>query len=549
MFLLRVRQPGHDETVVPMRGDQLTIGRSPACRLSFPQQKALSRTHARFALEGDGWTIEDLDSSNGTLLNGARLEGKRGLGAGDSVRMGEIELLFEPIKSASGLVGAEFESEGAVSPKTSFQYTNLHAILARSQGATIHGRPEGVRPISDALTALLKVGRELGAHQPLEQLFETILELASDAVGARRGLLMTVEGDALVVRASRGESFRISRSISQRVLKEKVSVVVADVAVDPKWELHQSIVSQGIRSLMAAPLQTDERVIGLIYLDSTGTSQPFSSADLDLLTVMANVAAMRIERERLALVEKEQQFLESELRQAAEIQRQCLPAQAPQVAGFTLAGFSQPCRTVGGDYYGFFERRDGRFCIVLGDVAGKGMAAALLMMNLQARVQILAEDADDPAVIAERLNRTLAPICPSNRFVTLFVMILDPRTGDLAFCNAGHEPALVVRARGEIEPLLDGGPVIGLFGDLRYERGDCRLESGDAVVLFTDGITEARGSGGDEFGTDRIGEVFRARNGASATEVLASLNAAVRTWLAGAQAHDDVTAVALVRET
>lgn len=532
-----------------MRGDQLTIGRSSSCRLSFPQQKALSRTHARFAREGSGWTIEDLGSSNGTLLNGVRLEGKCSLGAGDNVRLGEVELLVEPVSNASGLVGAEFESDAAVSPKSSFQYTDLHAILARSQGAaTVFGRPADVRPINDALTALLKVGRELGAHQPLEQLFETILELASDAVGARRGLLMTIEEDSLVVRARRGEGFRISRSISERVLKEKVSVVVADVAVDPKWELHQSIVSQGIRSLMAAPLQTDDRVIGLIYLDSTGTSRPFSSADLDLLTVMANVAAMRIERERLALVEKEQQFLESELRQAAEIQRQCLPATAPQVKGFTLAGFSQPCRTVGGDYYGYFERQDGRVCIVLGDVAGKGMAAALLMMNLQARVQILAEDASDPAAITERLNRTLNPICPSGRFVTLFVMILDPATGETTFCNAGHEPPLVVRAGGDVETLLEGGPVIGIFKDLQYERGDCRLEPGDAVVLFTDGITEARGAAGEEFGTDRLSEVFRAHRGASATDVLKSLDGAVKTWLAGSQAHDDVTAVALIRE-
>src|SRR5690606_6648840 len=225
---------------------------------------------------------------------------------------------------------------------------------------------------------------------------------------------------------------------------------------------HQSIAGQGIRSLMAAPLQTDDRIIGLIYLDSTVTSRPFSSADLDLLTVMANVAAVRIERERLAVVEKEQQLLESELQQAAEIQRQCLPATAPQVAGFTLAGFSKPCRTVGGDYYGYFERSDGRVCIVLGDVAGKGRAAGLLMMSLQARVQILAEDVDDPATIVQRLNRTLTPICPSNRFVTLFVMILDPATGELAFCNAGHEPPLLVRAGGDVQPLLEGGPVIGL---------------------------------------------------------------------------------------
>ena len=111
MFLLRVREPGRDETVVPMRGDQLTIGRSPSCRLSFPQQKALSRTHAQFVRDGDGWIIEDLRSSNGTLLNGSRLEGKRSLEAGDSVRLGELELLFEPVESASGLVGAEFESD------------------------------------------------------------------------------------------------------------------------------------------------------------------------------------------------------------------------------------------------------------------------------------------------------------------------------------------------------------------------------------------------------------------------------------------------------
>jgi serine phosphatase RsbU (regulator of sigma subunit) len=150
-------------------------------------------------------------------------------------------------------------------------------------------------------------------------------------------------------------------------------------------------------------------------------------------------------------------------------------------------------------------------------------------------------------VIAERLNRTLTPICPSNRFVTLFVMILDPATGAVAYCNAGHEPPLLVRAGGDVESLTAGGAVIGLFGEMQYERGNCQVDSGDAVVLFTDGITEARGADREEFGTDRISEVFRARNGAAA-EVLESLNTAVKTWLAGAQAHDDVTAVALVRE-
>jgi hypothetical protein len=216
MFHLLVRQPGRAETPLPMRGDQLTIGRSVGCQLSFPQEKALSRTHAVFAREGGGWTIEDLGSSNGTHLNGTRLRGRRPLEIGDRIRLGSLDLLFEAGMPASELVGAEFES-GPVA-QTIIQYTDLQAILARSQALPASfGRPQELNPLSDAVTALLKVGRELGAHQPLAQLFETILELATDAVGARRGLLMTLDGEQLVIRASRGETFRISKGISEKV--------------------------------------------------------------------------------------------------------------------------------------------------------------------------------------------------------------------------------------------------------------------------------------------------------------------------------------------
>ena len=153
----------------------------------------------------------------------------------------------------------------------------------------------------------------------------------------------------------------------------------------------QSIVSQNVRTLMAVPLQTDTQVLGLIYIDLAHPFREFTIDDLNLLTVMANVAAIRIERERFAEIENARRRLANELEQAAEIQRQFLPREIPQIPGLELAGYNAPCRTVGGDYYDFVSYPDGQVAIVVGDVCGKGMPAALLMMTLQARFQVLAE--------------------------------------------------------------------------------------------------------------------------------------------------------------
>ena len=539
-YVLRVKEPGRHETFAPLKGDELSIGRLESNDFSYPERKALSRKHAVFTRAGDAWRIEDCGSSNGTFVNKERLAGPHMLRHGDRVQVADLEFVFE----ASRTPTADAFEFSAGTMEFNAHTTNLQTVLAK---AKTPGKDSTDGLAARTVTALLRVGRELGVSRPLDELFETILTLATEAVGARRGLLMTLDESQLLVRARRGDDFRISQRVRNQVIDEKLSLIIADAQADPDWESHQSIVAQGIRSLLAAPLQTDDRVIGLLYLDSWGGSRLFSEQDLELITVMANVAAIRIERERLEAVEKSKQVLEFELNQAAEIQRQCLPGEPPQVPGFDLAGFSRPCRTVGGDYYGFFPRPDGRVCVVLGDVAGKGMPASLLMMNLQARVQILAETNDDPAAIVDRLNRTLHPICPGNRFVTLFVSILDPRTGEIEYCNAGHEPPLWVKAKGGVEPLTAGGPVIGLFPALPFEGDKRTLEVGDAVVMFTDGITEASSPQGTEFGTERIGQAFAARTGASARGSLAALESLVIDWLSGRPAHDDVTAVALVR--
>jgi len=257
---------------------------------------------------------------------------------------------------------------------------------------------------------------------------------------------MTAEGDDLVVRANKGEGFRISTAVRDRVLNSGLSVLVRDTSIDDAFRERRSIVEQHIRTLMAVPLQTRDKIIGIIYVDSPSLQREFSKDDLNLLTVMANVAAIRIENTRLFEVEQARQLMARELEQAAEIQQGFLPAVAPVIRGLDVAGHNAPCRTVGGDYYDFFPYGSSRIAMVLGDVSGKGMPASLLMMGLQARVQVLIEEPKSLADVMTRLNRITSANCPSNRFISLFFCILDGDTGELIFCNAGHNPPVLVRA-------------------------------------------------------------------------------------------------------
>src|SRR5581483_8460178 len=230
----------------------------------------------------------------------------------------------------------------------------------------------------------------------------------------------------------------------------------------------------------------------------------FTESDLGLLTVMANVAAIRIENVRLAEIEQAERITRRELAQAADIQRRILPDRAPQLRGLDVAGFNMACRTVGGDYYGFFTYPDGSVILALGDVSGKGFPAALLVMQLQARLEALAEDPGELAVLMTRLNKITCANCPSNRFITFFLSLLNPATGELTFANAGHNPPIMVRASGDIEMLEGGGPVLGVLPIAKYAEMHARLGKGDLLVIYSDGVTEATNSAEDEYGEERL---------------------------------------------
>ena len=363
-----------------------------------------------------------------------------------------------------------------------------------------------------------------------------------------RGVILIEKNGELDVCASKGEGFKISAAVRDRVMREKCSLMVSDAQLDEAFREQKSIVAHRVRSIMAVPLQTGDRVIGLIYVDTGDLISPFSQEDLDLLTVMANVAAIRLEQARLIEVEQSEKLMESELAAASEIQRSLLPTEAPAYEGYEIAGFNLPCRKVGGDYYDFVPYRDGRLALVVGDVSGKGLAASLMMSSLQARVHMLTESSPDPASALSILNRNVAKRCPSGKFVTFFYGLLDPMTGELQYANAGHNHPLLVREDGSIMSLIGHGMVMGIVDTLHYQTVETQLLPGDMLALFSDGVTEARTSDEEqEFGDERLAGFLAAHRSQPANQIINELAEYIREWSQQPVFADDFTAVIVKR--
>jgi sigma-B regulation protein RsbU (phosphoserine phosphatase) len=538
---LVVRNIDGKTTTIPLDRDRITLGRSSANELSYPDDAGLSRQHMALTRVNGKWQVEDLGSKNGTVVNGARIEGAVPFRQGDRISAGHLTIEFadSPESAAADTVVFVEHSESFSTTSTTV-VANLDAVLGPqvedpNKTHVMQGSPQ--------MRALIRAGRELAGHRPLDELFQVIMDLSVEAVYAGRGLLMTLEGDQLKVRVARGEGFKISSTVRDRVIQSKESLLVRDAQLDQTFKEHVSIVEHQVRSMMAVPLQTNDRVIGLIYVDSPHLVREFTREDLNLLTVMANVAAIRIEHARLNEIEEAERAMAKEMEQAALIQNALLPAAPPTVEGLDIAGKTIPCRTVGGDYFDYITFPDGRVGMLVGDVAGKGLPASLLMSSLQARVHVLFEEADNLAHKIGRLNKAVCAKCPDNRFITFFMTVVDPATGALVYTNAGHNPPLLVRASSALEALPGGGTILGILPMASYQEERAWMEPGDVLVLYSDGVTEAVNPDGEDFGEQRLGELVASMRNRTAGEIVEAIDSAVTSFTQGAPATDDITVV------
>ena len=538
---LLIQCPDGQMKTIPLTGEKLSVGRSSASELCFPEDAGLSRQHFAFESQDGEWTVQDLGSKNGTFVNNIPLKARLILKPGDRITAGHLVVVYAPDAENPNSGVVVFEGNDASSPSTSTVVTSLegaHQTLYLDRSGSKSSAP---------IQTLIGAVQAFEESRSVNDLYPVVLDLAIQAVNAQRGVLLILEGDTLVPRAHKGEGFRISSAVRDKVLKEKSSILVRDAQLDDAFKGRMSIVEQKVHTMMAVPLQTKDRIVGLIYLDSSFVLREFTKDDLSLLTIMANLAAFRIVSGLLSEAEEAERLMRRDLSQAADIQVRMLPDQAPKIERADLAGFNAACRTVGGDYYDFFTNSDGRVGLALGDVSGKGMPASLMMMALHARVQVLAEDPTDLGGFMSRLNKATCAKCPSNRFITFFFSVLDAATGDLRFANAGHNPPIIMRASGKAQMLEGGGPVLGILSIAPYSEQQERLEEGDMLVVYSDGVTEATNEAYDEFGEDKLIEVLRKHRNEPAPNIVKAVTHALTEFAAGAPQADDITLVVAKR--
>jgi sigma-B regulation protein RsbU (phosphoserine phosphatase) len=337
---------------------------------------------------------------------------------------------------------------------------------------------------------------------------------------------------------------RSGKGIIGHVVHTGETVIAPDVSRDPRYVAGRP----ATRSELAVPIVSEAGVIGCLNLESDRAGA-FSREDAELLEFFASAAALSIEKALLHRQVLDKQRIEDQLRVARDVQSGLLPGAPPDLPGWDIAAVALPTWAIGGDYYDYVPLGGDRLGLVVADVSGKGIPAALIMATFRATLRAEMRRHADLGAVATQLNRAVLESGDASRFVTAVCGVLDVRSGRLAYVNCGHNRPLLLRASGGREGLERGGPALGLFAEAAFEAGTAALDPGDRVVLYTDGVVEPTDENEREFGTERLEAAVREATGRPAAEALRSVVDATRAFSGREDYDDDFTLVVLHRET
>ncbi len=355
------------------------------------------------------------------------------------------------------------------------------------------------------------------------------------------------EGDKYfkVISRIRPESrFEIEAGISDYLLSKQAPCFTEEFSSRSQTNyLGKEIVSRGFQ--VVVPLVRQEKLSGLLLLSSKVAGFRYSSEDITFLSTMANQIVVAMENAELYTEAIEKQRLEEELSVAKQIQIGLLPRSLPEMKNFKFAAFIEPSRQVGGDFYDFIPISDGRFGVVIADASGKGVPAALLIARMQAVLQSEAKTGKDLSQIITSVNRFIFESTSADRFATAFYCEIDDKNRKLYYCNAGHNYPILVHKDGTIETLEKGGLLLGVFNDSKYEMAQADMAPGDLLLLYTDGINEAKDKDDKEFGEHRLIQVVKEFRSHPSEIICSNIVKNVKQYAAGIEDMDDMTLVVI----
>jgi phosphoserine phosphatase RsbU/P len=546
---LAVVDPNGHRTRVEIEPLPFLIGRQPGSHLIIRDTRA-SRSHARIVAENGEYVIEDCGSRHGTYVNGQRIV-RRTLEDSDRIEFG-----------ANDSYTLIFSLDGS----------HLKRMLEKIEGGDASTTAAGLGGGMGRLRAILDLARTLQGALPVADVLAQVVDTALAITSAERGFLLLRSGDNLETRVARDcagralseSDLRIPRDVIHRALQQRRELL--SMNFDPLGGAsalpQNTIADLELRSVVCVPLvrirtgQDDTTVlltsgsetVGLLYMDSTATAANLAGGNRELLQALAIEASTVLENARLLEEERAKRAMEKELQLARSIQRSLLPRELPAEGWFRAAGSSVASYEVGGDYFDVLRVNQHCWSAVVVDVSGKGVGSALLASMLQGALMAASDHSSVMGARMARLNDFLNERTGGEKYATVFYCLLEA-DGKLSYVNAAHCPPMAVRPSGEYTFLEATGGPVGLLVPAEFPVAEWQVYSGDKIVIYTDGVTEAQNTRGEFLGRKRLRDVVLAHAAASSTRIHEEIQAAVTEFTEGAPQSDDITVVVLEYES
>jgi sigma-B regulation protein RsbU (phosphoserine phosphatase) len=538
---------------IALDGDKFVLGRNPDCDIVIAAT-SVSREHAQIVRIHNRYYIEDKQSRNGTYINNQAVTTRTPLQHNDKIRICDFQAAFVDPPAPDLPVVEEYSAEEA--PEST---STVEAMLSNSSSNLLLE----TQPV-EKLRCLLEISSNLSKTLNLDALMpkivDSLFQLFRQAdrcfvIHAEEGTNRLLPRVVRTRRPHEETNARPSKTIVRKCLETAQAFLSDDASRDDRIQLSQSVVDFRIRSVMCVPLcMADGKAFGVIQLDTQDRGKKFTQEDLKLLWGVANQAAVAMENARLHEEAVQRERIRRDLELATRVQASFLPGNLPEVPGYDFYARYQPAQAVGGDYYGFIPLPQGRWALAVGDVAGKGISAALLMAKLSSDTRFCFLSEPDPAQALGKLNDQLYPYTSTmDRFVTLAVIVLDPSRHTVTLVSAGH-PSPILTRRGSTDlqdaiPKATAGLPLGMMEGCRYDSCQIQLQPGDNLILFSDGVPDALDSRNNPFSMMGMQRVVAEAGAVSASVLGECLIKAVVQHASNSDPHDDITLVCLGRTT
>lgn len=527
-----------DPRVHVLSREVTTLGRSGEVDIAIRGDRGVSKRHARIEAEAAGYVITDLGSRNGTYVNDHPIGGEPApLLPGDHIRIGRTVFVFE---------GGEPEerADELQAPASLFRADRLPYTMAG-------GTPDVSREETDGrLLKLTELSREIMTARSEAELGTLATRSLLEWLGADCCAIVhpweTADGYDFEIQSLASRSGNEDRSVSisttavKQALDNRMASITSNAPGDERFRDRQSVIVRGLVSILCVPLWHEDRVFGLLYLDSADPAVQFTVDHLGLASAVANLTAIKTDNLRLFDAAVAKSALDKELALAGEIQAGLLPGESYTFNMLACAGAHVSCEEIGGDYYDFIPIGEEILTVTIADVTGHGPSSALLMVACKTMLTTLIDIGVPLLERVERLNEYILHHSSGSQFITFFHAEIDTRAKTLRYCNAGHNPPMLLSRDGPVQKLNPDTPPLGI-ATVSLEAASVRFEPGTKLVMYTDGVTEAANAEGALYEEQRLEFLLTQHRHQDAGALKDTVMAAVFGFSAGSRQCDDVT--------